>query len=154
MGVVWKARDMRLDRDVAVKFLSEGPTLGSDRKAVLEREARAVAALRHPNIVTIYSIDDVEGMIFYTMELVEGIPLTNLIVPGGVEFERLLSIAFPLAEAVAAAHDRGIIHRDLKPGNIMIEPDGTLKILDFGLARILHPVLPVPAGGTGGYGDG
>ncbi|MCX6566303.1 MAG: protein kinase [Candidatus Aminicenantes bacterium] len=147
MGVVWKARDLRLERDVAIKFLEESQFLAPERKALLEREARAVAALRHPNIVTIYSIDEAEGMFFYTMELIEGTPLTNLIVPGGLEFDRLLAIAFPLTEAVAAAHDRGIIHRDLKPGNIMIEPDGTLKILDFGLARILRPVLSSKAGG-------
>jgi len=148
MGVVWKARDLRLDRDVAIKFLEEGPSLAPERKAELEREARAVAALRHPNIVTIYSIDEAEGMFFYTMELIEGTPLSKLVVPGGLEFDRLLAIAFPLTEAVAAAHDRGIIHRDLKPGNIMIEPDGTLKILDFGLARFVRPVLPFKAGGN------
>lgn len=142
MGVVWKARDLRLDRDVAVKFLSEGPSLTPERRSLLEREARAVAALRHPNIVTIYSIEEFEDALFYTMEFVEGTPLTKLIVPGGIEFDRLLAVAFPLTEAIAAAHDRGIIHRDLKPGNVMIEPDGKLKILDFGLARVLEPVLP------------
>ncbi len=146
MGVVWKARDLKLERDVAVKFLTEGSSLAPERKAALEREARAVAALRHPNIVTIYSIDEAEGLFFYTMELIQGTPLSRITTPGGMEFDRFLSIAFPLTEAVAAAHDRGIIHRDLKPGNIMIEPDGTLKILDFGLAQVVRPVFPSAPG--------
>ena len=140
MGVVWKAQDLKLDRDVAIKFLPEGFADNPERQAFFEREAKAVAALSHPNIVTIYAIAEAEGTIFFTMELVDGAPLSKLVAPGGVELGRFLEIALPLADAVAAAHARGIIHRDLKPGNIMIDATGTLKILDFGLARILSPV--------------
>ena len=141
MGVVWKAQDLKLERDVAIKFLSEGSVDDPERRAFFEREAKAVAALSHPNIVTIFAVAEAEGTIFFTMELVEGLPLSKLVSPGGVSLDRFLEIALPLADAVAAAHARGIIHRDLKPGNIMVDSTGTLKILDFGLARILPPLL-------------
>jgi serine/threonine protein kinase/tetratricopeptide (TPR) repeat protein len=140
MGVVWKARDLKLDRDVAVKFLPEGAVDNPERRAFFEREAKAVAALSHPNIVTIFAVDEAEGTSFFTMELVDGQPLSRLVEPNGVTLDRFLEIALPLAGAVAAAHARGIIHRDLKPQNIMIDATGTLKILDFGLARILLPL--------------
>ncbi|MCK7479390.1 MAG: serine/threonine-protein kinase [Candidatus Moduliflexus flocculans] len=139
MGVVWKARDLKLDRDVAVKFLPEGAVDDPERRAFFEREAKAVAALSHPNIVTIFAVDEAEGTSFFTMELVDGQPLSRHVEPGGVALDRFLEIALPLVGAVAAAHARGIIHRDLKPQNIMIDATGTLKILDFGLARILLP---------------
>src|SRR4030042_83087 len=141
MGVVWKARDLKLEMDVAIKFLSEGSVDDPERRAFFEREAKAVAALSHPNIVTIFAVAEAEGTIFFTMELVDGQPLSKLVSPGGVTLDRFLEIALPLSDAVAAAHARGIIHRDLKPGNIMVDATGTLKILDFGLARILSPVL-------------
>ena len=137
MGVVWKARDLKLDRDVAIKFLPGGAVADPERRAFFEREAKAVAALSHPNIVTIFAIEEADGLSFFTMECVDGVPLSKLIEPGGVPFDRFLEVAVPLADAVAAAHARGIIHRDLKPMNIMIDTAGTLKILDFGLARIL-----------------
>jgi serine/threonine protein kinase/Flp pilus assembly protein TadD len=140
MGVVWKARDLKLDRDVAVKFLPGGAVDDPERRAFFEREAKAVAALSHPNIVTIFSVAEAEGTSFFTMEFVDGQPLSKLIEPGGVTLERFLQVAVPLVDAVAAAHARGIIHRDLKPQNIMIDATGTLKILDFGLARILLPL--------------
>ncbi len=140
MGEVWKARDLKLDRDVAVKFLAPGAVADPDRRAFFEREAKAVAALSHPNIVTIFAVDEAEGTGFFTMEYVDGQPLSKLIEPGGVLLDRFLEVAVPLADAVAAAHARGIIHRDLKPQNIMIDASGTLKILDFGLARILLPL--------------
>ncbi len=140
MGVVWKALDLKLDRNVAIKFLPEGAVADPERRAFFEREAKAVAALSHPNIVTIFSVSEAEGTSFFTMEYVDGQPLSSLIDPGGVSLERFLELGLPLAGAVAAAHARGIIHRDLKPQNIMIDTTGTLKILDFGLARILLPL--------------
>jgi serine/threonine protein kinase len=140
MGVVWKARDLKLERDVAIKFLPEGTADDPERRAFFEREAKAVAALSHPNIVTIFAVAEAEGTIFFIMEFVDGQPLSKLVAPGGVPLDRFLEIALPLTDAVAAAHARGIIHRDLKPQNIMIDATGTLKILDFGLARILLPL--------------
>jgi serine/threonine protein kinase/Flp pilus assembly protein TadD len=140
MGVVWKAHDLKLDRDVAVKFLPEGAVGDPERRAFFEREAKAVAALCHPNIVTIFAVAEAEGATFFTMELVDGQPLSKLIEPEGVSLDRFLELALPLTGAVAAAHARGIIHRDLKPQNIMIDSTGTIKILDFGLARILPPL--------------
>jgi adenylate cyclase len=139
MGIVWKARDMRLERDVAIKVLPEGLAGDPSRRALFEREAKAVAALRHPNIVTIYAVSEADGALFFTMELVEGEPLSKLIVPGGVALDRFFQIAVPLADAVAAAHERGIIHRDLKPGNTMIGSSGAVKVLDFGLAQVFDP---------------
>ncbi len=140
MGVVWKARDLRLDRDVAIKVLPEGLADDPARRALFEREAKAVAALRHPNIVTIHAVAEAEGVLFFTMELIEGDPLSSLVVPGGIPFERFLKIAIPLADAVAAAHESGIIHRDLKTRNIMVGRSDTVKVLDFGLAQVLEPI--------------
>ncbi len=135
MGVVWRALDSRLGRDVAVKVLPEELEADPESLARFEREARAVAALSHPNIVTIYSVEEDRGRHFLTMELVPGAPLSTLIPPDGLPLDRFLQIAIPLAGAVGAAHDRGIIHRDLKPANIMVSDDVRVKILDFGLAR-------------------
>ena len=147
MGVVWKARDLKLDRDIAVKFLPEGYAEDPERRAFFEREAKAVAALNHPNILTIYSIAEAEGVNFFTMELVEGEPLSKFITPGGVSLDRFLKIAIPLVDAVAAAHARGIIHCDLKPSNVMIDRLGNAKVLDFGLARVFNP-LPTSTDGV------
>ena len=106
-----------------------------ERRQRFEREARAVAALNHPGIVTIHSVDHVDGRVFLTMELVDGKPLSELIPRGGLPLDRLLAIAVPLMEAVSAAHARGITHRDLKPANVMVTADGHVKVLDFGLAK-------------------
>lgn len=139
MGIVWKARDQKLERDVAVKFLPERIAQDPMRQALFEREAKAVAAIHHPNIITIFSVEEAEGIHFFTMELIEGKPLSEFIVPGGVDLKLFFKIAFQLVDAVAAAHERGIIHRDLKPKNIMVDQSEKIRILDFGLARFLEP---------------
>jgi len=135
MGEVWRARDSRLGRDVAIKVLPSALAADPDRLARFEREARSVAALNHPNIVTLYSIEEEGGVRFLTMELVEGEALDQLVVPGGMELSRVLDLGIPLADALAAAHQKGIVHRDLKPANVMVSRDGRLKVLDFGLAK-------------------
>jgi len=138
MGEVYLAFDTKLEREVALKVL---PTAlaDSDRLARLEREARAAAALKHPNIVTLYAIEEAGGLPFLVMELVEGETLRQRIPPTGFELEELLRLAVPLVDAVAAAHARGVTHRDLKPDNVMVTWDGHLKILDFGLAKLRAP---------------
>jgi serine/threonine protein kinase len=132
MGVVYRARDQRLNRDVAFKVLPAELAGDAERLARFEREARALAALSHPHIVTIHSVEEAEGVHFLTMELVEGETLDRRIPPGGMSLERFLDVAIPLAEALAAAHDRGVLHRDLKPANVMVTEDGRVKVLDFG----------------------
>jgi serine/threonine protein kinase/tetratricopeptide (TPR) repeat protein len=136
MGEVYRARDTRLDRDVAIKALPAA--VGSDRErlARLEREAKSVAALNHPNIVTLYSLEEAGGVHFLTMELVDGEDLDRLIAPGGLPISRVLDLVLPIADALAAAHEKGIVHRDLKPGNVMVTREGRVKVLDFGLARL------------------
>ncbi len=136
MGEVYAADDIRLQRTVALKVLPREVSLDPERLQRLEREARAVAALNHPNIVTLFGVEEVGGIRFLAMELVEGTSLDRLIPPGGFALARLLEIAIPLVDAVSAAHQRGIIHRDLKPANVMVNADGRLKILDFGLAKL------------------
>ncbi|QQR72227.1 MAG: protein kinase [Holophagales bacterium] len=135
MGQVYVARDERLGRKVALKVLPPELATAPERLERFRREARSVAALHHPNIVTIHSVEEVDGLHFLTLELVRGRPLDRLIAPGGLGPERLVSIAVPLAEALAAAHAQGIIHRDLKPSNVMLTDEGQVKILDFGLAK-------------------
>jgi len=136
MGEVWLAEDTKLNRRVALKVLPHGMAADPDRRARFEREAQAVAALNHPNIVTIYSVEEVDGTHFITMELVQGQNLTNLLPRKGLGLDRLLEIAIPLAEAVHRAHQAGITHRDLKPDNIMVDDEGRLRVLDFGLAKL------------------
>jgi serine/threonine protein kinase/tetratricopeptide (TPR) repeat protein len=135
MGQVYRATDSKLHRDVALKVLPDDMAAHPERLERFQREARAVAALNHPNIVTIYSVEDAEGTHFLTMELVEGEALGGLIPPGGMAIPRLLDIAGSLADALAAAHDKGIVHRDLKPANVMVTRNGRVKVLDFGLAK-------------------
>ncbi len=136
MGEVYRARDTRLDREVAIKVLPESTTRDADRIARFDREAKSVAALNHPNIVTIHGTHDEAGHRFIVMELVEGEALDRMIAPGGMPLARIFDVAIPLADALAAAHDKGIVHRDLKPGNVMITRDGRVKVLDFGLAKL------------------
>ncbi|OYW07103.1 MAG: hypothetical protein B7X11_00555 [Acidobacteria bacterium 37-65-4] len=136
MGEVYLAEDTKLHRNVAIKVLLEDAAEDHDRRERFAREARAVAALSHPNIVTIHSVEEDAGRLFLTMEYVDGRPLTEVIPSNGLPLDKLLAIAIPLADAVAAAHERGIVHRDLKPANVMIAADGRVKVLDFGLARL------------------
>jgi len=136
MGEVYRARDNRLGREVAVKVLPEDVAVSPDRLARFEVEARTVAGLNHPNIVTLHSVEDEMGVRFITMELVEGQTLSAFATPGGLPLARLLEISISLTDALVAAHERGVVHRDLKPGNVMVTRDGRVKVLDFGLARM------------------
>ena len=135
MGEVYRARDTKLGRDVAIKVLPSAFTTDPDRLARFRREARAVAALNHPHIVTIFSIEEHDAVPFMTMELIEGRTLDLGIPGGGLSLARFFDIAIALADALSAAHRKSIIHRDLKPANVMVTTDGNVKVLDFGLAR-------------------
>jgi serine/threonine protein kinase/tetratricopeptide (TPR) repeat protein len=139
MGEVYRARDNKLNRDVALKVLPADMASDSDRRKRFEREAQSVAALKHPNIVTIYSVESAGDTQFLTMELVEGETLDEFIPGEGFSLDRFFELAIPLADAVAAAHAKGITHRDLKPANVMMDADGRLKVLDFGLAKLVDP---------------
>ena len=136
MGEVFVADDTRLHRRVALKVLPE--ILASDpvSRQRFEREAQAVAALNHPGIVTIHSVEEFDGRLFLTMELVEGKPLGDMLPRGGIPLDRLLRIGIEVADAMAAAQQRGITHRDIKPANIMVTSAGRAKVLDFGLAKV------------------
>src|SRR6185312_8650064 len=120
MGEVYRAKDLRLGREVAVKVLPSEVASSPDRLARFEREARTVAGLNHPNIVVLHSIEEENGIRFLTMELVEGQSLSRLVTPGGLPLSRVLDLSIPLTDALVAAHERGVIHRDLKPANIMV----------------------------------
>ncbi|MCP4661470.1 MAG: protein kinase [bacterium] len=135
MGQVYIAEDTKLHRKVALKVLPPEWADDPDRLERFQWEAQVLATLNHPNIVTIYSVEKHDGVDFFTMELVEGKTLADLIPIGGLPLEQLFDLAVPLADALSAAHQRGIIHRDVKPGNIMVRPDGQVKVLDFGLAK-------------------
>lgn len=151
MGEVYRARDRRLGRDVAIKVLPAPFAADDERLRRLEREARAAAALNHPNIVTVYSVETSDSHLFVTMELVEGRSLALAIPKGGLRVDALLAIAIPLTDAIAAAHSKGITHRDLKPANIMIgagDHEGRVKVLDFGLAKLEESSLPPESAAT------
>ncbi len=136
MGEVYRARDTRLGREIALKVLPADLAAHPDRLARFEREARTVAALNHPNIVTLHSVEDDGGVRFLTMELVEGRSLALEVAPGGLPIPRVIELGIALADALAAAHEKGVIHRDLKPANVMLTRDGRVKVLDFGLAKL------------------
>lgn len=136
MSEVYLAEDEKLGRRVALKVLPRELAASPERLARFRREARTVAALNHPNIVTLHSTEDAQGLYFLTMELLEGGTLRGRVRPGGLAPDELLRLALPLADAVAAAHARGITHRDLKPANVMISGDGRVKVVDFGLAKV------------------
>ena len=138
MGEVYRAHDTRLGRDVALKVLPEAVASDADRLARFEREARTVAVLNHPNIVTLHSIEEADGVRFLTMELVEGESIADRIPESGLEPLTAIKWAVALADALGAAHERGVVHRDLKPANVMISRDGRVKVLDFGLAKLAN----------------
>src|SRR5688572_10866832 len=146
MGEVYKARDTRLKRDVALKFLPEAVAADPERLARFEREAQALAALKHPHIATIHGIEESGGFRALVLELAEGETLADRIARGAVPIPEAVAIARQIADALEAAHEHGIVHRDLKPANIQISPEGNVKVLDFGLARMMAP-------DTGAFGD-
>ena len=149
MGVVWKARDTRLNRLVAIKTLPAGKLADEDRQRRFIQEAQAASALNDPNIVTIYDIASENGTDFIAMEYVEGKTLDQFIPKRGMRVGEILRYATQISGALAKAHAAGIVHRDLKPGNIMVNAEGRVKLLDFGLAKLTEPTRPpVPAAKT------
>jgi serine/threonine protein kinase/Tol biopolymer transport system component len=144
MGEVYRARDTRLGRDVAIKILAREFTDHSDQLTRFEREARVLASLNHPNIGAIYGVEESRGGRALVLELVEGDTLAQKI-SGRLPIDQILSIARQIADALDVAHEKGIVHRDLKPANIKITPDGAVKVLDFGLAKLAMPSGSVPA---------
>ncbi len=142
MGEVYRARDPRLDREVAIKVLPADLAQSSERLARFEREAKALAALAHPNILDIHDYGTAQGVSFVVMELLQGETLRQRVVAGALPWRKALEIGVAIADGLAAAHDKGIVHRDLKPENIFLTADGRVKILDFGLARMETPTPP------------
>ena len=139
MGEVYRARDLRLDRDVAIKVLPEQFAKDADALLRFEREAKAVAALSHSNILAIHDIGDVKGVHFAVMELLEGQTIRERLRQSAIPWRKAGEIGLAVAEALAVAHAKGIIHRDVKPENIFLTSDGRVKVLDFGLARVTRP---------------
>src|SRR5947207_979436 len=140
MGEVYRAHDTKLNRDVALKILPDAFANDLDRLARFTREAQTLASLNHPNIAHIHGLEEFGGVRALVMELVEGDDLSQRIARGAVPIDEALPIAKQIAEALEAAHEQGIIHRDLKPANIKVRTDGTVKVLDFGLAKAMEPV--------------
>src|SRR3990172_982535 len=136
MGEVYRATDTKLKRDVAIKVLPEPFAADADRLARFQREAEVLASLNHPNIAQIYGLEKAEGITALVMELIEGPTLADRLEQGPLPAEEALPIAMQIIEALTAAHERGIVHRDLKPANLKLKPDGTVKVLDFGIAKI------------------
>src|SRR5471032_19971 len=139
MGEVYRATDSNLKRSVAIKVLPASVAGDADRLARFQREAEVLAALNHPNIAAIYGLEKTPDFTALVMELVEGEDLSQRIARGAIPLAEALPIAKQIAEALEAAHEQGIIHRDLKPANIKVREDGTVKVLDFGLAKALEP---------------
>jgi serine/threonine protein kinase len=139
MGQVYRATDTTLGRQVAIKLLPDAFASDPERMARFEREAKTLASLNHPNIAAIYGFDKSAGLHALVMELVDGDDLSQRIARGAIPIDEALPIAKQIAEALEAAHEQGIVHRDLKPANIKLRPDGTVKVLDFGLAKALDP---------------
>jgi serine/threonine protein kinase/dipeptidyl aminopeptidase/acylaminoacyl peptidase len=145
MGVVWKATDTTLDREVAIKVLPDEFATEADRLARFEREAKLLASLNHPTLATVFGVHDAEGTRFLAMELVPGEDLAQRLQRGRLPIDEVTGIARQITEALEAAHERGVVHRDLKPANIRITADGSVKILDFGLAKAVVPEAPPDA---------
>src|SRR3954451_18336528 len=138
MGEVYRARDTRLGREVAIKVLPADRIADTARRRRFVQEAHAVSALNHPHIITIYEVESANGIDFIVMEYVRGKSLDTLIPQHGMRLKEFLRIAIPIADALAAAHAHGIVHRDLKPANVMVGTDGGVKVLDFGLAKLMR----------------
>jgi serine/threonine protein kinase len=139
MGEVYRARDSKLKREVALKVLPADVAADRERLARFQREAEVLASLNHPNIAHIHGLEESNGTTALVMELVEGDDLAQRLTRGAIPIDEALAIARQIAEALEAAHEQGIIHRDLKPANIKVKDDGTVKVLDFGLAKALDP---------------
>ncbi|HZM94307.1 MAG TPA: serine/threonine-protein kinase, partial [Vicinamibacterales bacterium] len=148
MGEVYRATDANLGRQVAIKVLPEAFATNAERLARFDREAKTLAALNHQNIAHLYGLERADGRIALVMELAEGETLADRITRGALPVDEALAIAQQIAEAVEAAHEQSIIHRDLKPANIKLRPDGTVKVLDFGLAKALGPAPAADADAT------
>ncbi len=154
MGEVYRARDPRLGRDVAIKVLPADRMADEDRRRRFIQEARAASALNHPNIVTVHEVDSVDGVDFIVMEYLAGQTLGNAIPRQGMRLDQLLRVAIPIADALARAHAAGIVHRDLKPANVMVSAEGTVKVLDFGLAKLVTSQGSEPEERDGDVDDG
>ena len=142
MGVVYRAHDERLERDVALKVLPAGALADEAARKRFKKEALALSKLNHPNIATVFDFDSQDGMDFLVEELISGLSLSEMLVPGPLPEDEIINLGSQLVEGLAAAHEQGVIHRDLKPSNVRVTPDARLKILDFGLAKVLHPTTP------------
>ncbi|MGD8536452.1 MAG: serine/threonine-protein kinase, partial [Candidatus Aminicenantes bacterium] len=140
MGVVYRARDVRLDRPVALKVLRADLTANPDRRRRFLQEAKAASAVTHPSIAQIYDVDEIEGTTFIAMEFVEGQTVSQLIDKRELDLIGSVEIALQVAEGLSKAHEANIVHRDIKSDNIMVTRDGHAKLLDFGLAKLLDPV--------------
>ena len=136
MGVVYRAEDTKLDRQVALKFLPAHLLGNADIRTRFEREAKAAASLHHPNICPVYEIDDEDGKSFISMALIEGESLDKKISQGPLKLDEALAIAEQVARGLAAAHEKGVVHRDIKPENIIVDSTGHATIMDFGLAQL------------------
>jgi serine/threonine protein kinase len=142
IGEVYRARDLKLKREVAIKILPEAFSRDADRVSRFQREAEILASLNHPNIAAIHDLEEADGTRYLVLELVEGETLADRIARGPISVEEALAIAKQICEALEAAHESGVIHRDLKPANVKLTPDGKVKVLDFGLAKTLENGSP------------